>query len=72
MKLYAISDTYQQAIGRALETEEDAEALTRELSTIMDGFAVKAEAVLGKLGERPFRIGAVAAHKRGRPRVDYR
>jgi hypothetical protein len=47
MKLYAISDTYQQAIGRALETEEDAEALTRELSTIMDSFAVKAEAVLG-------------------------
>ena len=34
--------------------------------------AAKAEAVLGKLGERPFRIGAVAAHKRGRPRVDYR
>ena len=47
MRLYEISDTYQQAIGRALETEEDASALTRELSTIMDSFAVKAEAVLG-------------------------
>ena len=47
MTLYQISDTYQQAIGRALETEEDAEALTRELSAITDSFAVKAEAVLG-------------------------
>jgi phosphoribosylformylglycinamidine cyclo-ligase len=34
--------------------------------------AVKAEAVLGKLGETPFRIGSVVALKRGRPRVEYR
>ena len=47
MKLYEISDTYQHAIGRALETEDDAEALTRELEVITDSFAVKAEAVLG-------------------------
>jgi hypothetical protein len=45
--LYEISDTYQQAIGRALENEADAEALTRELEVITDSFAVKAEAVLG-------------------------
>jgi phosphoribosylformylglycinamidine cyclo-ligase len=34
--------------------------------------AARAEAVLGRLGESPFRIGAVAAQKRGRPRVEYR
>ncbi len=34
--------------------------------------AARAEAVLGKLGERPFRIGEVVAGKRGRPRVEYR
>jgi hypothetical protein len=34
--------------------------------------AVKAEAVLGKLGETPFRMGSVVARKRGRPRVEYR
>ena len=34
--------------------------------------AVKAEAVLRKLGETPFRIGSVVAMKRGRPRVEYR
>jgi phosphoribosylformylglycinamidine cyclo-ligase len=32
----------------------------------------RAEAVLGKLGERPFVIGEVVAGKRGRPRVEYR
>ena len=47
MKLYEISDIYQQAIGRALETEDDAEALTRELEVITDSFAVKSEAVIG-------------------------
>jgi len=34
--------------------------------------AARAEAVLGKLGEHPFRIGVVVAHKRGQPRVEYR
>jgi phosphoribosylformylglycinamidine cyclo-ligase len=34
--------------------------------------AAKAAAVLEKLGETPFRIGEVTAHKRGRPRVEYR
>jgi phosphoribosylformylglycinamidine cyclo-ligase len=34
--------------------------------------AAKAEAVLGRLGETPFRIGSVIAAKRGRPRVEYR
>ena len=34
--------------------------------------AAKAEAVLRKLGETPFRIGSVVAQKRGRPRVEYR
>jgi phosphoribosylformylglycinamidine cyclo-ligase len=34
--------------------------------------AARAEAVLGKLGERPFRIGEVVIGKRGRPRVEYR
>ena len=33
--------------------------------------AVRAEAVLSKLGETPFRIGSVVAQKRGRPRVEY-
>ena len=33
---------------------------------------VRAEAVLGKLGEDSFRIGAVVAAGRGRPRVEYR
>ena len=32
----------------------------------------KAEAVLHRIGESPFLIGAVVAHKRGRPRVEYR
>jgi phosphoribosylformylglycinamidine cyclo-ligase len=32
----------------------------------------RAEKALGKLGESPFRIGAVVALKRGRPRVEYR
>ena len=32
----------------------------------------KAAATLEKLGESPFRIGEVVAHKRGRPRVEYR
>jgi phosphoribosylformylglycinamidine cyclo-ligase len=34
--------------------------------------AVRAEAVLSKLGDTPFRIGSVVAQKRGRPRVEYR
>jgi phosphoribosylformylglycinamidine cyclo-ligase len=34
--------------------------------------AARAEAVLRKLGERPFRIGSVVTLKRGRPRVEYR
>ena len=34
--------------------------------------AARAEAVLAKLGEQPFRIGQVVASKRGRPRVEYR
>ena len=34
--------------------------------------AAKAEAVLSKLGETPFRMGSVVAQKRGRPRVEYR
>jgi len=33
--------------------------------------AAKAEAVLSKLGETPFRIGSVMTPKRGRPRVEY-
>jgi phosphoribosylformylglycinamidine cyclo-ligase len=33
--------------------------------------AVKAEAVLSKLGETPFRMGSVVTLKRGRPRVEY-
>jgi phosphoribosylformylglycinamidine cyclo-ligase len=32
----------------------------------------RAEAVLRGLGETPFRIGSVIAHRRGRPRVEYR
>jgi phosphoribosylformylglycinamidine cyclo-ligase len=34
--------------------------------------AARAEAVLEKQGEQPFRIGSVIAHKRGGPRVEYR
>ncbi len=34
--------------------------------------AARAEKILIKAGERPFRIGSVAARKRGRPRVEYR
>lgn len=34
--------------------------------------AAKAETLLRRLGESPFRIGAVVAHRRGHPRVDYR
>jgi phosphoribosylformylglycinamidine cyclo-ligase len=34
--------------------------------------AARAEAVLGRLGEAPFRIGTVIAHKQRRPRVEYR
>jgi len=34
--------------------------------------AARAETVLGKLGESPFRIGEVIARKRGRPAVEYR
>jgi phosphoribosylformylglycinamidine cyclo-ligase len=34
--------------------------------------AAKAAAALEKLGESPFRVGEVVAHKRGRPRVEYR
>ena len=34
--------------------------------------ATRAEAVLSRLGETPFRIGTVTAQKRGRPRVEYR
>jgi phosphoribosylformylglycinamidine cyclo-ligase len=34
--------------------------------------AARADAVLRKLGESPFRIGEVVAQKRGRPRVEYR
>jgi phosphoribosylformylglycinamidine cyclo-ligase len=33
--------------------------------------AARAEAVLRRLGETPFPIGSVIAHKRGRPRVEY-
>jgi phosphoribosylformylglycinamidine cyclo-ligase len=32
----------------------------------------RAEAVMSRLGESPFRIGEVVARKRGRPRVEYR
>ena len=34
--------------------------------------AARAETLLRRLGESPFRIGEVVAHKRGRPRVEYR
>ena len=34
--------------------------------------AAPAEAALRSIGETPFRIGAVVAHKRSRPRVEYR
>ena len=34
--------------------------------------AGRAEAVLNKLGESPFRIGEVVAHRQRRPRVEYR
>jgi len=34
--------------------------------------ATKAEALLRRQGETPFRIGSVIAQKRGRPRVEYR
>jgi phosphoribosylformylglycinamidine cyclo-ligase len=34
--------------------------------------AAQAEAALRRLGETPFRIGSVVAHKRGRPLVEYR
>ena len=34
--------------------------------------AARAEAILAKLGESPFRIGAVVNARRGRPRVEYR
>src|SRR5262249_35342162 len=34
--------------------------------------AAKAEKILQKLGEKPWRIGTVAEVKRGRPRVEYR
>jgi phosphoribosylformylglycinamidine cyclo-ligase len=34
--------------------------------------AEKAEAALRRIGEAPFRIGAVIAHRRGRRRVEYR
>lgn len=47
LQLYKIADQYAQAIGRGLESEADAEALTRELEAITDTFAVKAEAVVG-------------------------
>jgi phosphoribosylformylglycinamidine cyclo-ligase len=34
--------------------------------------AARAETVLAKLGESPFRAGEVVAHKRGYPRLEYR
>jgi phosphoribosylformylglycinamidine cyclo-ligase len=34
--------------------------------------ASRAESALARLGEKPFRIGSVVAHKRGRPLVEYR
>jgi hypothetical protein len=34
--------------------------------------AARAETLLAKLGESPFRVGEVVAQKRGRPRVEYR
>jgi phosphoribosylformylglycinamidine cyclo-ligase len=34
--------------------------------------AGRAETLLGRMGETPFRIGAVVGRKRGRPRVEYR
>jgi phosphoribosylformylglycinamidine cyclo-ligase len=34
--------------------------------------AARAEAALRRLGEHPWKIGEVVAHKRGRPRVEYR
>lgn len=34
--------------------------------------AARAEAILSRSGDSPFRIGAVVAHRRGRPRVEYR
>jgi phosphoribosylformylglycinamidine cyclo-ligase len=34
--------------------------------------AAKAEKVLSKLGESPFRIGEVTGQRRGRTRVEYR
>jgi phosphoribosylformylglycinamidine cyclo-ligase len=40
--------------------------------TVPKSAAAKAESVLGRLGESPFRIGAVISHRRGRPRVEYR
>jgi phosphoribosylformylglycinamidine cyclo-ligase len=34
--------------------------------------AARAETILGKLGESPFRIGSIVPARRGRPRVEYR
>jgi phosphoribosylformylglycinamidine cyclo-ligase len=34
--------------------------------------AARAETILTKLGESPFRIGSIVAARRGRPRVEYR
>ncbi|HLK50676.1 MAG TPA: phosphoribosylformylglycinamidine cyclo-ligase [Bryobacteraceae bacterium] len=34
--------------------------------------ATRAEKLLSRLGESPFRIGSVTAHRRGAPRVEYR
>jgi phosphoribosylformylglycinamidine cyclo-ligase len=39
---------------------------------VPDRAAARAEARLRKLGERPWRIGSVVIHKRGRPRVEFR
>ena len=43
-----------------------------DASLLDDPHYVKAEAVLRKAGERPWRIGSVVEIKRGRPRVEYR
>ena len=40
--------------------------------TVPAGGVSKAERILTRLGESPFRIGEVIQHRRGRPRVEYR
>ncbi len=40
--------------------------------TVGARMAARAEDLLARMGESPFRIGSVIEHKRGRPRVEYR